>query len=550
MGRRSDMQPRQYQINAVTSIWQYFADGNEGNPIVAMPTATGKSLVLAEFIRQVSQAYPGQRIMALTHVQELIEQNIGKLLTLWPSAPTGIYSAGLKRRDTDLPILFGGIASVAKRPELFGPVDLVLIDECHLVSPKGDTMYRKFLEALKQINPALKIIGLSATPYRLKQGKLTDGGIFTDLCYDLTDRRSFKYLVDNGYLAPLVARSTPVSIDTDEIRTSAGDFVQRELQEATDQEIITEAAIQETLKQGWNRKCWLVFTTGVDHAEHVAEALNAHGIRAAFAHSKMSRHKRDRHLNALKSGELQALTNYGCLTTGVDVPRIDLIVMLRPTKSPGLHVQMLGRGTRPSPGKENCLVLDFAGNVARLGPIDDPVLPHKKGKGRGKPPVRLCEACGTYSHASARECEQCGAEFPRRVGFTGLAGQVAPMSQSDKPQVELFKVDHVLYARHQKEGRPDSIKVTYYCGLRVFKEWVCLDHGGFAGKKARDWWRRHGGPEPIPSIDAALECMDTEINVPSFIKVWVNKRFPEILNYEFKQNQRTRERRTVPEAHA
>src|SRR5699024_7836443 len=116
--------------------------------------------------------------------------------------------------------------------------------------------------------------------------------------------------------------------------------------------------------------------------EHVAEALNAHGITAAHVHSKMPRHERDRNLDALKSGQLQALTNYGCLTTGVDVPRIDLIMMLRPTKSPGLHVQMLGRGTRPSPGKENCLVLDFAGNVARLGPIDDPVLPRKKGKGR------------------------------------------------------------------------------------------------------------------------------------------------------------------------
>src|SRR5699024_8727037 len=202
------------------------------NPIVAMPTATGKSVVLAEFVRQVAQTYAGQRIMVLTHIQELITQNLDKLIQLWPSAVAGVYSAGLKRRDTEAPVLFGGIASVAKCPEKFGHVDLVLIDECHLVSPKGDTMYRKFLDALKQINPALKVIGLSATSYRLKQGRLTDGGIFTDVCYDLTDRKSFRYLVDNGYLSPLVARSTPVSIDTDNIRTSAGDFVQRELQEA------------------------------------------------------------------------------------------------------------------------------------------------------------------------------------------------------------------------------------------------------------------------------------------------------------------------------
>ena len=143
------MKLRDYQNAAVRSIFQYFEDGNTGNPIVAMPTGTGKSLVIGDFIKTALHQYPGTKIVKLTHVKELIEQNMDKLKKLWPLAPAGLYSAGLKRKEAFFPIVFGGVSSVVKaNMQHFGKVDLVLIDECHLVSPKEGTMYQKIISQL------------------------------------------------------------------------------------------------------------------------------------------------------------------------------------------------------------------------------------------------------------------------------------------------------------------------------------------------------------------------------------------------------------------
>ena len=167
-------QDRPYQTEAVQSIWNYFQDGGTGNPVVAMPTGTGKSVVIARFLQSVYERFPGQRIVLLTHVKELIQQNYEKLMSMWPFAPAGVYSAGLRRKDVGKPITFAGIQSVWRKPEIFGRVDLIIVDEVHLVPMTKMTMYQKFLNALLQVNPHLKMIGLTATPWRLGQGLITD----------------------------------------------------------------------------------------------------------------------------------------------------------------------------------------------------------------------------------------------------------------------------------------------------------------------------------------------------------------------------------------
>ena len=216
------------------------------------------------------------------------------------------------------------------------------------------------------------------------------------------------------------------------------------------------------------------------------------------------------------------------LTTGFDFPAIDMIGVLRPTTSTGLWVQMLGRGTRPFPGKRNCLVLDFAGNTRKLGPINDPVIPKAKGKGGGgEAPVRVCEGCGTYCHASLRQCPECGMEFPRELKIKQTAFSDELM-KTDVPQVEVFKVDRVTYAEHNKIGRPPTMQVTYTCGLRQFKEWICLEHPGFPGKKARGWWRERSGQDAPATTAEALTMID-QLSTPPAIRIWINKQYPEIL---------------------
>lgn len=527
------MTPRWYQQESVDAIWSYFVV-NDGNPVVALPTGTGKSIVIGEFVRLALAHYPGTRIIKLTHVKELIEQNFKKLLQIWPLAPAGIYSAGLKRRDHLYPITYAGIGSVARKAELFGHVDLVLIDECHTVSPKDGTMYATFLRGLRNINPALKVVGFTATPYRLGQGHVTDDGIFTDVCYDLTAFEKFNRLVAEGWLAPLIPRRTSKELDVSGVRITQGDYNLHDLQAAVDHSAVTASAVSEMLTQGHDRGHWLVFTSGIEHAEHVAAQLNEAGVAAAAVHSKLPSEERDRIIAAFRSGELRAVTNNNVLTTGFDFPEIDLIAVLRPTTSPGLWVQMLGRGTRPCPEKENCLVLDFAGNTRRLGPINDPVLPKRRGRGQGggEAPVKCCEHCGTWNHASVRVCVSCGQEFPRVVKIQSEASDLELIAGGE-PRVETFVVDSVTYARHEpKDARPPSVRVSYHCGLRIFNEYLCFEHDGFARKKARDHWRECALSEPPEDVEEALLRIE-ELATPTHLRVWVNRKYPEIVDRDY-----------------
>jgi DNA repair protein RadD len=549
------MTPRDYQAAAVASLFAYFSSGKRGNPLIALPTGTGKSIIIADFIQQVLVSYPTTRVMMLTHVRELIEQNHSKLLTLWPLAPAGIYSAGLNRKDRGYPILFGGVSTVAKAdPAIFGRIDLLLIDECHLVSPKDETMYRKVIESLSTINPALKVVGLTATPYRLGHGMLVaPGGLFTDTCFDLTGIVAFNWLLSEGYLSRLIPKQPARELDLTGVHIQGGDYKQNELQAAVDKDEITFAAVREIIEHGAQRHHWLVFASGVEHAIHIAAMFESLGVAATFVHSKMASSERDANIAGFKSGKYRVMVNNGILTTGFDFPAIDMIAVLRPTMSASLWVQMLGRGTRPmyatgydlstrdgrlaaiqAGQKQDCLVLDFAGNTRRLGPINDPVLPRKKGEGGGIAPVRLCETCGTYNHASVRVCVNCGAEFPREVKIQQYAG-TEELIASTEVKTETFKVDRVVYTRHTKEGRPPTIQVSYFCGLRLFREWVCLEHEGFAGKKARDWWRARSSEEPPVTTADGLSRIES-LATPTGIVVWLKPKYDEILSYIYGAN--------------
>jgi DNA repair protein RadD len=526
---------RDYQEAALDHLYQYFTK-HTGHPVVALPTGTGKSVIIGEFVRRALFWYPTTRILMLTHVKELIEQNMKALLKLWPTAPAGIYSAGLNRKEHRHNIIFAGIQSTYKKPSLFGHVDLILIDECHLVSPRGESMYGKLISKLTTKNPQLKVIGFSATPYRMKHGMLTDDdGIFTDIAFDLTGRKAFNWLIAQGWISPLVPRQTDEELDVSGVRMSGGEFILKDLQEHVDHEEITTRALAETVRLASGRNRWLIFASGITHSEHVAEALREqYGIPAAAVHSKLEETERDKVIRDFKRGNLKAIVNNNILTTGFDSPEIDCIVMLRPTASPGLWVQMLGRGTRPANGKKNCLVLDFAGNTKRLGPINDPVLPRKRGRGApGVAPVRLCETCGCYSHASARFCEnpECGAEFPKNIRITAQAS-LQEIIAGVTPEINSFDVDMVVYTIHHKAGKPDSMRVNYHCGLRRFSEYICLDHGGYATRVAKQWWEMRspwGVPPDVKSGMAAVDYLKT----PKKIKVVEGKRYPEICGYEF-----------------
>lgn len=549
------MKHRDYQVDAINAIFNFFKREKTGHPIVAMPTGTGKSHVIAGFIESAMKTYPSTRVLKLTHSKELIEQNADKMRKLWPGAPLGVYSAGLSSRDIGFPITFAGIGSVYKRAAELGRIDLVLVDECHLIGPNQSSMYQKLFTDLRELNPGIRIIGLTATHYRMGQGSLLDGkSTFTDICIDMTTVDGFNWFIDQGYLSPLVPRCTELELDVSDVGITNGDFKKNELMLAVDKAIITKAAVEEAVELGKLRNKWLVFASGIEHAEHVTAELDRCGISSTCVHSKMKSKDRDRNIAAFREGFYTAIVNNGILTTGFDDPGIDMEVMLRPTNSPGLWVQMLGRGTRPNyaPGydlstvqgrldaiengdKKDCLVLDFARNTPRLGPINDPVLPRRRDKKKGgAAPVRLCPACGTYNHASAVRCFVCGEEFPRQLKIDikpATERLVAPSKIEDPPLVEIFSVNNVVYSKGEKMGKPPHMKVTYTCGLRTFRETVCFEHGGWADSMGRKWWADNTTRSDLTTPKSVAEALQrvAELRPVTYIRVWVNKRHPEVM---------------------
>jgi DNA repair protein RadD len=550
--------PRWYQEEAVDGLFDYFANhggtGNDGrpipaNPVICLPTGTGKSLVIGLFLMRAFGLYPRTRAMVLTHVKELISQNASKLLEIWPLAPLGVYSAGLNARDMIQPIIFGGIKSCVGKGAQFGFRDFLIIDEAHLIPGEGDSAdYLKFIGEMLLINPYLKIIMLTATPYRMGLGLLTNGKIATDIAYDLTNIDGFNRLLAEGYLAPLIPKKTRVEVDTADVGMTKGEFNAGQLETAAER--ITYEALQEAVEYGANRHSWLIFASGVKHADYIGELLNgAFGIPTAVIHSKRTAAQNSAALAAWKAGECRAAVNMNSLTTGVDHPPADFCVMLRPTMSTGLWVQMLGRLTRPYDFrternravadafpyvKANGLVLDFAGNTRRLGPINDPVIPRQRGKGPpGDAPVRICPSCGVYNHASSRVCIACGVEFPASVGF-GKSADTAELLRSDLPMIEPFTVDRAVLTAHvsRHSGRA-SIKVAYYCGYRTFYEYVSFETAGVWFKISRDWFRQRYGEPWEGMTNAQVLNMSSMMRHPRIINVWINKQTPQVMSYEF-----------------
>lgn len=514
------MKARDYQLTCVDKLMNYLTRTKDKHPIIALPTGAGKSFVIALIIEQLLEKNSRGHILVLSHNREILEQN-AEAIESHIGQSVGVYSSGLNRKEIKK-VTVAGIQSAYRNPIEFEKFKTIIIDECHLIPSSDNTMYRKFFQYL--YNP--RLIGLTATPFRLGDGLIygNEEAIFDDMVYDLTSMDNFNKLVEDGYLCKLITRSTRNELDTNGVRTIAGDFDLKEMSIAFDREAITKACVNEMLMVGKTYNKWLIFAIDIDHAEHIAEVLNQSGIKAGVVHSKME-DDRDTVIQDFKAGNLRALVNVNVLTTGFNDPEIDLIIMMRPTKSPVIHVQTIGRGLRVSPKKDHCCILDFAGNTERLGPIND-VRVSKKRKGEGGEPItKRCPDCDAIHHPTKKVCDLCGHVFKFKVGLQVYSTDSQIVATERQ---HWFKVDGVAYSKHVKPNRPPTVKVTYHCGLRFFSEYICLEHPGYAGHRAIHWVRFRGGI--AKTVDELI--LDT-LKQPEKIKVDTSKKYPHIVDYVF-----------------
>lgn len=519
---------RPYQRQSIDDLLAYWGAGN-GNPLIVLPTGAGKSLVIAALCQELLRDFPTMRICIVTHIRELIKQDHDELLALWPQAPAGIYSAGMNRRDTKSQILFCGIQSVWKRTKEIGHFDLLMVDEAHLVPRSAGTTYRKFIDSLRDETPDMRVVGLTATAFRLDSGKLHvgDDRIFDDIVHDANVRD----LIEQGYLCPLLSKGTAQKLDVSGVGKRGGDFIPGQLEIAVDKDWITRGAVDEIMQYGADRRAWLAFCSGVSHAGHVCEEIRRRGVSCETIVGDTPKEDRNRIIKSFRNGEIRCLTSVMVLATGFNVPHVDMIALLRPTQSAGLFVQQVGRGLRNADGKTDCLILDFAGNTKRHGPIDtiegSDEAPKASGE-RDEETEKLikakdCPTCLTLVRPYVMKCPTCGYEWPAPVPkHEAVADEATPIISRIKP--EWIEVDGMSCRRHLKAGSCDSLCVEYRCGLITHREWICLEHDGYARQKAESWWIKSAGTTIPETVGEAL-ARQNEIRIPSEIRVSADGRF-------------------------
>ncbi len=449
---------RPYQEEAVTATLKHFRRSRDP-AVIVLPTGAGKSLVIAE-LAKIARG----RVLVLTHVKELVEQNSAKFESYGFKA--GIFSAGLERKDTSEKVIFGGIQSVARADtDFFSDFSLLIIDECHRVSFDETTQYKQVIQSLFTKNPQLCVLGLTATPYRLDAGWIykyhykghlrTQEDLFFKKCiFEL----SIQYMIENGYLTEAVQIDAPVaSYDFSSLILPPGKNSYRisDIEDILkDQKRITPIIIQNIIELSANRKGVIIFTSSIRHAREILQLLPKGESEMIIGDTPSE--ERDHIIETFKQIKIKYLVNVSVLTTGFDAPHVDVVAILRPTESVSLYQQIVGRGLRLYEGKKDCLVLDYTGvphdifspQISDRRPTEDsvpvtvscPMCSHEnefwgikdeKGeivehfgrtcKGAIEDPdtstivpcgfkyrYRACEECGAENDITAKTCTACG----------------------------------------------------------------------------------------------------------------------------------------------
>ena len=563
---------RPYQQQAVDATLSHFRKTNEP-AVIVLPTGAGKSLVIAELARLAKR-----KILVLTHVKELVEQNFTKFnqYAVQNQTKAGVYSAGLKLKQTEQQVTFASVQSVVRNVEQFAAeYSLVIIDECHRVSDfEQDNQYGKIIQQLLQHNAQLKILGLTATPYRMGIGWIYQyhyHGIkrsdetrpFKKCIYELP----LSFMLKHQFLTPPEFIDAPVAqYDFSALNSNAsGAYVEQEVNQLlVKYPRVTQAIIEQVEDFAKDRKGVMIFAATIKHAEEIKGYLPEHST--ALVTGKTPMFERESIIAQFKAEKTKFLINVAVLTTGFDAPHVDFIAILRPTQSVSLYQQIVGRGLRLAPDKKDCLVIDYAGNGIN---IYYPEIGNKKPNSDSEPVQVFCPACGFansfwgktdgegkitehygrkcqgfFEHEDSLEIEECDYRFrfkecPDCNGQNDIAARVCSHCEKtlvdpDEQLKSALKLKNALVLRCSgmlMEHSKGKLKLTYHDedGAEV-SEWFDFNNNKQVAIFNREFGRRFkAGVEPteFKTIDHVLNSQ-YEFSAPDFVVARKAKNFWQI----------------------
>jgi len=538
------MIPRDYQIRTLDEAWE--AMQYQHNVLIVAPCSAGKTILFSKLIQRLLRENPSFRALILVDREILVTQSANKLRKVAPelAASIGIVCASVSnQKDYDLPVTIASRQSLAGNLDRFPPVQMVIVDEAHLMAVPSDTdpipdQYAKIIGKLREYNPAMRMVGCTASPYRLGVGYI-HGNRNKPGCIPywshVDSTITTKELLAGGYIAPLIGRiraSDTLATDLQNVSMVGSDFNLGQLSDVMMKVVHVQSCVDAYREYASDRKKTLVFGVTIEHASAVADAFKAADIEACAIHSKLSPVELSARMTALEAGTMPVFTSVAKLTTGMDVVDIDCIILARPTKSTALFQQIVGRGQRLSEGKTDCLVIDLVGATREFGTDMDNLK------------VNIPTSAGGQGiHASLRYCPHCSYEFPSGGITDGDAGPMKEVKFNERQPPETWDVTGVKYRVHtSRTSGKDMIRVIYECGgsgmYREFSEYICLPdfYDGYAVTKARKWWEERTGEAFPENIDEFIFLSGT-LEEPAQIVVDKDGKFDRIIEHKWEREE-------------
>jgi DNA repair protein RadD len=411
---------RPYQQEAVERLRAAFRQGHRG-VLFVLPTGGGKTVVFSHIAQQAASR--GNRIAVLVHRVELLEQASMSLGAL--GVRHGLIAAG-RAMNLAAPVQVASVGTLTRRlgqlpPELF---QLLVIDEAH---HSNAGQWSRIIQHFSGAH----LLGVTATPVR------SDGRGLGEFYSELVLGPTAAWLTAHGFLAEARVFAPPSAFEAQRLRKRMGDYDLRQAADALGGGRILGDAVSH-YQQHLPGQSAIAFCCSVAHAQAVAEGFNAQGIAAASIDGSLDATTRRALLEQLGTGELQVLCSCALIGEGVDVPSVGGCILLRPTQSEALHLQMIGRCLRPQPGKQ-AVILDHVGNIARLGhhleERDWSLDGVRKRCRQQAPSVKTCPQCFCAMASAAARCPECGHHFrPERRSYAVVAGELQEVTASDLKQ--------------------------------------------------------------------------------------------------------------------
>ena len=508
-------------------------------------TGAGKTILFSELTKRFLQRYE-MRVLILAHRELLVSQSHDKLVKVWPQAElqTGLACSSIGAVDLDRPITIGSPQTLVNRLGEMPPVDLVIVDECHRVPPANvASQYRALLEVLTNYNSDMRVLGVTATPFRLGHGYIYGSQCRTgsrNWWQTLHSRIGIADLVELGFLAPYRGK-TAVNMGEElkQVKKSAGDFNLQQLGDLMGREVHIHGAVQAYEEYGEGREHIVAFCVVIAHAQRLADAFNRAGHPAAVVHSQMSKRERQKALADFEAGRVKVIANVGVLTEGWDCAAVDCVLMCRPTLSPALWVQMVGRALRIHPGKRDALVLDLSDNWLRHGDPDDPKVevPRKRAKQKAEAAeqAKYCPECLNIVKPSVMVCPKCGWKWEVRITDINRRVEMRELDNTPRPMSIVKAAAEPFTSRAGNR----LLRVTLACQpeggvlpATVHHYWDIEGQASEVGRgKALRLWQAYGS-SPMPQTVEEATLRFGEVRLPACVLVKQSGKYLNVVGYQ------------------